>query len=337
MAGRSLKNWIDYTLLSITTSKNGRQCENVNTHITTPNRLFKYRSFNDKTIGMLVDDQLYFADPRSFNDPLDTKPTVTTDLDSDTLVTTLRNLIEQRMGAEMEAAAKTLRYRGTKTAHISTIVAKNTEQVIENIRYNSTNPEYEFGDPHQYLLGQEIESELLSRYETGVVSFSEAATNPLMWSHYGDQHRGLCAGYSIPDDITPATLYKVKYGGIREIKASKIATMVQGDQTARKQVDEAVLSRKARDWRYEKEWRLIGRRGEQDSPIELEEITFGMRCKSAVKFAVVMALRERHKPVTFFEIYVQRGTFNLKKRRLNVEELCQGLPRYSVKAKDWFY
>jgi hypothetical protein len=43
----------------------------MNAVVSTPNRLYKYRTFNDKTVDMLVMDELYFADPSTFNDPLD--------------------------------------------------------------------------------------------------------------------------------------------------------------------------------------------------------------------------------------------------------------------------
>lgn len=37
-----------------------------------PDRIYKYRSFSNRTIEMLVEDQLFYADPSTFNDPLDT-------------------------------------------------------------------------------------------------------------------------------------------------------------------------------------------------------------------------------------------------------------------------
>ena len=37
-----------------------------------PNRVYKYRAFSHHTLDMLVEDRLYFADPSTFNDPLDT-------------------------------------------------------------------------------------------------------------------------------------------------------------------------------------------------------------------------------------------------------------------------
>ncbi|MFG1481139.1 DUF2971 domain-containing protein [Xanthobacter sp. V4C-4] len=292
----------------------------------TPARLYKYRAFSNLTLEMLVDDTLYFADPSSFNDPLDTRPTLDADVGAAELESMLLRLVQQRAEAEMSAAAKTIRYRGPKTIeHISRHSQREAAQLIERIRYYATNPEYEIDDPEQYLLGHYVESELLQRYDKGVLSLAERAHCPLMWSHYGDQHRGLCIGYSVPDDARP-DLHKISYGGNRLVAASAVGRMLNGDATARAQVDGAVLLRKAAEWRYEKEWRLIGPRGLHDSQLELEEIVFGMRCTSAVKYAVIKALEARHRPVQFYEIREQVGQFTLAKRALNIDELAASYP-----------
>ena len=98
---------------------------------------------------------------------------------------------------------------------------------------------------------------------------------------------------------------------------------------ARGRVDEAVLLRKAASWRYEREGRLIGRQGAQDSPLELEEDIFGIRCKSTVKFTIVQALANRGRPVRFFEMREVSGTFHLRKYALDTDELGASLPRRS--------
>lgn len=82
--------------------------------------------------------------------------------------------------------------------------------------------------------------------------------------------------------------------------ASDIYTMLQVDETARQTVDRAVVTKKALDRRYEREWRLIGRRGPHDSPLEMEEVVFGMRCDTPVKYAVVKALEKRPRRVRFY-------------------------------------
>ncbi|WP_117191411.1 DUF2971 domain-containing protein [Rhizobium terrae] len=292
-----------------------------------PRRLYKYRSFSNLTLSMLVNDVVYFADPTTFNDPLDTKPTLETDLGSVELEAILARFIEERTSAEMSAAAKTIRYRGPKTLdHIARHARKAAERLLADIRYNATNPEYEIDDPEQFLLGQYVQEELLRRYDKGVFSLAERVNCPLMWSHYGDQHRGVCLGYSIPTAASQ-DVYKVRYGGSRLVQASAVAAMLRGDEAAKRRVDEAVLLRKAKPWSYEREWRAIGPRGEQDSPLELEEVVFGMRCAPAVMFGVVQALSKRDRPIKFFEIHERRDSFLLAKRSVDVDELCAFLPR----------
>ena len=294
-----------------------------------PERLYKYRSFSNLTLHMLIADVIYFADPSSFNDPLDTKPMLSIDIGAEALEGILSQLFEQRISAEMSAAAKTIRYRDPRTLdHIQQLIRKETENLLANIRYNATDPEYEAArDPEQFLLGQYVQEELLRRYDRGVFSMAERPNCPLMWSHYADEHRGLCLGYSVPAD-TADKLHKIKYGGSRLIEASAVAAMLNGDVAVRRKVDEAVFSRKAEEWCYEKEWRLVGQRGPQSSPLELEEVVFGMRCDSPVKYAVMKALENRARPVKLYEICPRHGCFQLDKCELDDETLfSSGYPR----------
>ena len=64
-----------------------------------PARLYKYRGFSNLTLEMLVGDTLYYADPSSFNDPLDTRPTLDADVDAPALESMLTRLVEQRAEA----------------------------------------------------------------------------------------------------------------------------------------------------------------------------------------------------------------------------------------------
>ena len=103
--------------------------------------------------------------------------------------------------------------------------------------------------------------------------------------------------------------------------------MLGGDEDARRRVDEAVLLKKAKPWAYEREWRLLGSRGVHDSPLELEEVVFGMRCSSAVMYAVIQSLAGRDRPVRFYEIRGQHGRFLLDKRVVDIDELVATFPR----------
>ncbi|EJL24716.1 Protein of unknown function (DUF2971) [Caulobacter sp. AP07] len=306
-------------------------------HDRRPNRVYKYRPFNNLTVDQLISDHLFFAAPSTFNDPLDSRPKLRTDIGSAELEPLLHALVRERVAKQMSAAAQTIKYKGPRTQdHIANRSRREADRVVDEVRYQAENPDLQGGDAFQYLLGSEIERELLARYDKGVVSLAERADCPLMWSHYGDQHRGLCVGYSIPDDSVEQ-LRRVEYGGGRLIAASQVAAMVlDRDAAAARAVDDAVLLRKAREWRYEREWRLIGPRGLRDTPLEFEEVVFGLRCDTAVVYSVVRALSDRHRPVAFFEINERFDSFKLVKSKLDTGEMNVRYPRRSRDIREAF-
>lgn len=301
---------------------------------TRPARVYKYRAFSDQSLGTLVQDLLFFADPSTFNDPLDAQPTLDTDLPAAELERILRMLVKRRITDEMGAAARAIKYQGPRTAdHIAKHALRSVDELVEEIRYNSTGPVYETEDPEQFLFGWYVHREVLRRYDRGIVSLAKRANCPLMWSHYADQHKGICVGYSAPADVE---LEPVSYGGARSIKASLIRDMVDGDAAAARAVDRAVLLKKAQAWRYEQEWRLIGNRGLHDSPLELEEVVFGMRCPAAAQFVVAKALKGRGRPVRLYEIREKFGTFLLQKVTADVDEMLATWPRRARSIREAF-
>ena len=216
-----------------------------------PERLYKYRPFDSRTLDLLVSDHVYYADPSNFNDPLDTRPSLKIDVNDNQLEDILSSFIETRIEAEMNAAAKIIRYTGRKTLeYIQQYSNKQTKYLIEKILCNVDDSEYDHQDVAFYL-GYYIMEELVKQYDKGIIALAERADCPLMWSHYGDQHKGLCIGYSVPQHAAK-DVHQVTYGGSRLIEASKVASMLARDDVARRQVDEAVLLRKAESWQYER-------------------------------------------------------------------------------------
>lgn len=67
----------------------------------------------------------------------------------------------------------------------------------------------------------------------GVICFSREMSNPLMWGHYGDKHKGICLGFDIDDnhikevsylpERTPAEIdMEKKFGGLSEDIVEKL-------------------------------------------------------------------------------------------------------------------
>ncbi len=304
----------------------------MNTEMKAPNLLYKYRMFTAQTVDQLCLDQLYFADPLYFNDPLDTKPCVEVDEDCnlEVLRRTVTAMINNRCISELSVAAKSIKYFGPKTtAQIEKISASNVKLVLEDAEYAATDPDSGIPEAEalRWELAQIIENELLRQYDKGVVSLAERFDCPLMWSHYGDQHRGICIGFRPPQEAI-SELQEVIYGGDRKVSAKDVAALVlHGDALARDRVDKAVLFKKAEDWSYEKEWRLIGPKGSIDSALDFAEIVFGMRCPDTVKYALIQTFEKRKRPPEFFEINPVRGTFRLDRKEVDKDELKSRFPR----------
>lgn len=300
-----------------------------------PKHLYKYRSFSARTIDSLLSDKIFYAPPESFNDPLDTKPSLHIDSDIEELAEILKCMIQQRVQAEMQAAAQTIKYRGPKTIeHIKNHSLGKAQRKLSDAAYYATDPDYGLpqDEAHRNILTQHIRTELMAQYGNGVFSLARRCICPLMWSHYGDEHKGLCIGYSIPDQVKEG-LHKVNYGGARLIATSRIAAMLRGDKNARQEVNAAVFLKKAADWRYEKEWRHLGPRGSAASPFELADITFGLRCPDSVKHAVMRAFEGRELGLRFYEIHETSANFSLKRHRVHVDDFENMYPKRAL--DDW--
>jgi hypothetical protein len=294
-----------------------------------PAVLYKYRSFGDRTVQALCSDQVFFADPSTFNDPLDAAPRVEMDISIEQAKSVLSNLVKERVRGELDAAAKSLRYKGQRTVdHIANRSVREAELALQAIEDHVGDPERGADEnaSARGLLKAEIERELLKRYGKGILSLASRDDCPLMWSHYGDQHRGVCIGYRSPPQ-EEARLRQVQYGGSRLVKASDLLALTHGELGVAQKIDDAVLLRKAADWSYEREWRFIHPKGLHDSPLETVEITFGMRCPAEVRYFVLKALEGRAGTIKFYEVFDSPDSFALQRREIDMAADFAEFPR----------
>ena len=93
-----------------------------------------------------------------------------------------------------------------------------------------------------------------------VASFSEKLTNLPMWSHYANEHKGICFEYDISKIVDPYIknrLFPVKYApSLPNAIALMEERMAEHKQPSFTLYDYFAMS-KLDDWAYEKEWRLI--------------------------------------------------------------------------------
>ncbi|PVX29071.1 hypothetical protein DD559_06760 [Sphingomonas pokkalii] len=171
-------------------------------------------------------------------------------------------------------------------------------------------------------LKRELKREFGSR---GVLSFGTTWNSPLMWSHYADQHKGICLEYSTTAMPHP-DLKPVNYNAGRAINASDLfAWKVRGDEAARSRVCETYFYAKAPHWKYEREWRDIRDKVGVGSSYEISGVYFGHRCDDAARIAVVKMLAD-HPNLSLFDIGLSSNGFGLRRGPVDRDEiLAQGI------------
>ncbi|WP_019844530.1 DUF2971 domain-containing protein [Dickeya zeae] len=285
-----------------------------------PSHLYKYKSFSIDSLDLLVSDKLYFADPATFNDPLDCNPSLLNDIDNtDKLNAILHRLVKENHLKELEKAASKIKYRGPRTLEKIEILGEGeARKLINNIAENVCF----FGDNFIDIVSHHIKRYLLKNYDIGVLSLAKKFDCPLMWSHYADQHKGFCIGYDVSENDS-SDIYPVDYKGKRFIRTQQVHDMLFGSDdnvinTAKKEIDRVILLSKSPSWKYENEYRVINKKGLQDSNFRLSDVTFGLRFKESAKFSVMSALQSRQGDIKFYEMSLSDQTFKLKRTLIDL-------------------
>lgn len=288
-------------------------------------------------MSLLCNDAQFFANPADFNDPFDCSPVIEINSSASRLKEILKELVASRVRGETLTALKNARIAEAAAAtHAERVAQHEAIKAVQYAAYHATNPEYDDRSAAEIsLLHFDIQSELRNRYGKGICCFSQEYDNPLLWSHYGDQHRGICIGYTLDRKPRPE-LKRVRYGGDRTVTTRLLEqALLEKDSDVITQLDADVLLRKAPEWSYEKEWRLIGKAGLQESPLKLTEITFGYRCSPAVQHTLMKALEGRSDEVQFYEMNNVPGTFKLKRDYVDIEHTVM-LPHVAASGIEIF-
>jgi hypothetical protein len=136
----------------------------------------------------------------------------------------------------------------------------------------------------------------------GMVCFASHWSNPVLWAHYSDKHRGMCLGFDVPDDVAKSVQYKAA----RLPQRAPDLDMVQD-----------MLFTKFAGWEYENEIRIYAEREEEDGGLyfvdfserlKLREVIAGHRC-CAARSDVMNVLRGYPEPISLIKACLSRTSF----------------------------
>lgn len=270
-----------------------------------PSKLYKYRAFGVRALRSLTEAEVHYSRPRTFNDPLDCDPTFDVDVGRATLEKLLYRMLLRRL-EKKQAADRVgyLRYMSTEYGDFE------TDKAVEAYLVR--------------MLARDIKDELDDEFsQHGVLSLSATWSSALMWSHYADEHRGICVEYDTTDQEHP-NLGPVSYRAPRAVKASDLARWKGSDDAAAKdRVLQTYFYAKSSEWKYEKEWRDVrDGNGVKELPFRITAIHFGLRCDHAVISSMVRLLNDQSQ-IKLYTIRPKEETFKLRRSRLGSEDIAE--------------
>ncbi len=271
---------------------------------------FRYQKIDEFTKENLKNNVLYFNDPENFNDPFDCKIDIT--------------------------------YQGTKEEWSNFLLRNNKDpkEINQYIRDKKINRKKNSLILNRTKINNKLPENVFEKSYFRVCCFSATKLNILMWSHYTENHQGICIcfkthkkgnGYYLTLDSETRILFPVTY--VKE-KPKKV-NMIYGFQN--EQLMDFFL-KKYTDWGYENEYRItIGKDEFKQSYIkkfrkeDLEGIIFGLNAKPE-KIKEIYEIIDTHYlqqgiKVNFYSSHKIHGEFAIEVKK--IESISKYLKKLS--------
>ncbi len=268
--------------------------------MTFPKKLYKYCPLGVYSLRAICENEVHHTSPRQFNDPLDCNPTIQTDVSDNQLIELALKMMKDVW--KPEAIENWHEERRGFRSSISDLDDDDIDHIMR-----------------EELLADVLRLLTLDYGLNGVLSLSEHWSEPLLWSHYADQHRGICIEYDTTN--TSATrLEKVNYRAPRALRANDLYQWkINGDLEAEKRIFDGYFYAKAEDWQYEHEWRDISdRAGVNKLPFKITAIYVGMRIDPVWVRLLKASLKDRR--IDLHQIIVNEADFSLASEPLPNKE-----------------
>jgi len=186
-----------------------------------PRYVYKYQSPSAHNISNLRENSLWCSHPSKFNDPFDCAEALLWNRPPEVKSSIYYQFIMNAGFDQMLAHAKDL------------VAAEASAEDKDRV------------SPTETFIAKSLAP------FRGIVCFSEAKNHLLMWGHYAQSHSGFCLEFDTTFEPFKEKLRKVTYrtkmpvheGSVRELGARSDLT--------------SFLLVKAKEWKYEREWRLL--------------------------------------------------------------------------------
>jgi hypothetical protein len=201
-----------------------------------PATLYKYRPFSAQSLGLLRARSVWLASPSSFNDPFDSA-----------VIFDFRNVVKSIRAVKTDSAnGKSLLVRLIQGEDLS-LPPSVRDELVEG----ATSVYRGLFMPLIERATHQLRSCLR------ICCFSSRADNVPMWTHYADNLTGFCIGWNLSNWCDRAELINGLFPVLYDIQPFEMPWLVLNPPFDGAEV--LLALRKASDWSYEEEWRLIER------------------------------------------------------------------------------
>jgi Protein of unknown function (DUF2971) len=152
----------------------------------------------------------------------------------------------------------------------------------------------------------------------GFLCFSRSFHNPVLWSHYADQHKGMVIGFDIPEVSGETESVPVIYSEDL-LECPDIRTITEAEKL---DVMLHAFTRKFSDWKYEEEQRWVAKIDERDTvtghyfidfgdSMILREVIFGVNFSGDIKY-IRQCLKDLNE-VVFWQAHLSKRKFAIER------------------------
>jgi hypothetical protein len=244
--------------------------------------LFKYFQINDNFKTTLVNNQIWFSSPDDFNDPFDCnlKCQYLKDVE-----------FEERINDELREEFNSVdcNEQYFRKHKMLTSIAEAHD---DNLKTNTSKLNINFQE---------------SVKDMGVACFSKKNDSILMWSHYADNHKGVCLKFKTSDAKFFDNVATVKY-------TEKFPNLNYEFQYSDSQ--NFLFFTKSKEWTYEEEVRVLKKPRQlfKFKPEVLDSIYFGAKCTVKNRNEIIELVQEKREfeNVKFFKVKLDSEAFKLR-------------------------
>lgn len=263
-----------------------------------PGLLYKYRDWsNSFHRSTLVEQLAFFSSPLNFNDPFDCRIPLTFENMTDSERAEFRKKLASIMANEVQ---------------------DDPHHLFDELGEFSPIDDNRILRLASFRQDREIFPEnTLSKF--GLYCLSEDPKNILMWSHYANNHQGICIGFNT-QKLLQAFQKHSELKNFHFLDFNKVDYVIDFPEinlNEKLNIGETIFFKKADSWEYEREWRALiyfyhTEKRLLEIPGEcIEEIILGCKMNKKSASEVINVARQLNPAVKIFEAKRVRSKYKL--------------------------